>query len=170
MSGNDCEQHVLPDDMVVEFQEIFSLIDTDGSGAISSTEICELVESVGMQVAEDDLLALMNKLDSDKSGVVEYTEFLSAMSSDLVPVGLSTHEIEKAFRTVAEQSAAPVGTIDLKVLASTLRHGSQLNDSEVAGLLEKFRSTLITVQGSDREFFCYSDFLELLQGGTLNTH
>mmetsp|Transcript_28989 Transcript_28989/g.63827 ORF Transcript_28989/g.63827 Transcript_28989/m.63827 type:complete len:102 (+) Transcript_28989:328-633(+) len=92
------------------------------------------------------------------------------MSSNLVPAGLNTHDIEKAFQAVAEQSQAPVGTIDLKILASTLRHGSELSDPEIALLLEKFRSTLMTVQGSDREFFCYSDFLELLQGGTPNPH
>mmetsp|Transcript_3455 Transcript_3455/g.7054 ORF Transcript_3455/g.7054 Transcript_3455/m.7054 type:complete len:87 (+) Transcript_3455:750-1010(+) len=66
--GDPGEQRVLPDDMLAEFQEIFSLIDTDGSGAISSMEICELVESVGMQVADSDLQALMSTLDADVRG------------------------------------------------------------------------------------------------------
>ena len=55
-----------------EFREIFSLIDRDGGGTIAKEELGELLEIIGVEATEDELNSMMNQVDSDKSGEIDF--------------------------------------------------------------------------------------------------
>ena len=48
-----------------EFREIFNLVDSDGSGAISVDELSQLIQAVGMKLSDQELQEMVQELDAD---------------------------------------------------------------------------------------------------------
>eukprot|EP00928_Gymnodinium_smaydae_P048822 TRINITY_DN3269_c0_g3_i1.p1 TRINITY_DN3269_c0_g3~~TRINITY_DN3269_c0_g3_i1.p1 ORF type:complete len:535 (-),score=126.12 TRINITY_DN3269_c0_g3_i1:115-1650(-) len=67
----------LPDSKVKKMKAVFMELDYDRSGSISVEEIRGALEQGGCQVP-DDLDELIASIDTDGSGVLDYTEFLAA--------------------------------------------------------------------------------------------
>ena len=62
-----------------ELKEIFLMIDKDGDGKLSKSELMESLRlSLGNEEAEIEVERIMNQVDSDNSGFIDYTEFLKA--------------------------------------------------------------------------------------------
>jgi len=67
----------LPEDSIKELQEIFQALDKDGDGSLSILEVEQGLKQAGIEVSHD-LQQSMKHVDTDGSGLVEYTEFLAA--------------------------------------------------------------------------------------------
>ena len=63
-----------------EYRDAFRLYDKDGSGAINNRELQGLLESVNLSYSDDEIEAMMHIVDTDGSGEIEYSEFLSLMA------------------------------------------------------------------------------------------
>ena len=62
-----------------DLKEIFSLLDQDHDGKISQTELmAEYCKIVGEKDAKKIVTSIMNEVDSDHNGFIEYSEFLRA--------------------------------------------------------------------------------------------
>lgn len=64
-----------------EFVEIFKNLDENSDGVLTIDEIAKGVEkgSFGGKIKSDDVVKMFNEIDVDKNGLVNYTEFLSAL-------------------------------------------------------------------------------------------
>lgn len=60
---------------VTELRKKFNEIDKDGSGSIDMTELRELLDKVGKKPNETQIKALITKYDSNKDGVLQFSEF-----------------------------------------------------------------------------------------------
>ena len=58
------------------FEEVFALIDTDGSGEISGGEFRAGMLQMGLAFCDDEIEALMHQLDADGGGSIEMSEFM----------------------------------------------------------------------------------------------
>ncbi|KAL0480002.1 calmodulin [Acrasis kona] len=63
-----------------EFQEIFSLVDSDGGGSISKDELSQLLQTLNIKFSEEQLDMMMAEVDSDGSGYIEFQEFVDLMA------------------------------------------------------------------------------------------
>ena len=116
--GGVPERHQLSAADIAEFREIFNLVDTDGSGAISTEELAQLVESVGMKLSQQELAEMVNELDEDQSGEVEFEEFIAILSKDLA-LEYNAEEINLAFKMFSRN--APPGLIRMSDLEEALK-------------------------------------------------
>jgi len=66
---------VLSDSEMVELQEIFKMFDKDSSGSIDVHELETMVNSLGINASNDELLEMIAEADIDKSGTIEFDEF-----------------------------------------------------------------------------------------------
>lgn len=58
---------------------IFKSFDVSGDGKISKTEFVEYCKKVfGTSFSEEEICMIMNRIDTDKSGFIDYSEFLAA--------------------------------------------------------------------------------------------
>ena len=55
--------------------EVFKMFDKDGSGAISSSELGEAIKELGLSVDQQEINELVQIVDSNKSGEVDFAEF-----------------------------------------------------------------------------------------------
>ncbi|XP_037948978.1 uncharacterized protein LOC119680298 [Teleopsis dalmanni] len=70
----------LTPDQIAEFKEIFHMFDKDGDGHISPIELGIVMRSVGIYRNEDQLRKMIDEVDIDGDGVVDFTEFLMLMA------------------------------------------------------------------------------------------
>ena len=62
-----------------ELRKIFQAMDANGDGKLSKEELFSYYsKEMGDQQAEEEVLRIMNEVDTDNSGFVDYTEFLKA--------------------------------------------------------------------------------------------
>ncbi len=65
-------QALEPEDEVVE---IFRTFDRDGSGSIDSQEFARMLEALGQDLTDDELLIALDVVDTDASGRISWSEF-----------------------------------------------------------------------------------------------
>ena len=71
----------LSEDQIAEFREAFALFDKDHDGTISSNELETILKSLGQAPTKEDLKDMINEVDIDGNGTVDFEEFLSMMAS-----------------------------------------------------------------------------------------
>ena len=54
--------------------------DTDGSGAIDAEELAVVFEKLGEPVSEKRVMEMIDEVDEDNTGEIEFVEFLDLMS------------------------------------------------------------------------------------------
>jgi calmodulin len=64
---------------VLDFQEAFALFDRDGSGSITSTELGDVMKSLGQKPSEQELNNIVSEIDADGNGEIDFPEFLTMM-------------------------------------------------------------------------------------------
>jgi len=66
----------IPEEFVEEIKQTFDLFDKDRSGAIDRHELGEVFKSLGQHYTEKELQEMINDIDDDGSGAIEFAEFL----------------------------------------------------------------------------------------------
>jgi calcium-dependent protein kinase len=62
-----------------ELKKVFMRIDKDGDGKISSEELLAYYRKImGGEFNEEDVFEIMNRIDSDATGFIDYSQFISA--------------------------------------------------------------------------------------------
>ena len=55
--------------------KMFSFFDTNGDGLISRDELKKLLTSAGEEITEEEIDAIMQEVDEDNNGVIDFDEF-----------------------------------------------------------------------------------------------
>ena len=76
-----CQAEQLTEDQIAEFREAFALFDKDGDGTISSSELEVILKSLGQSPTEEELQDMINEVDVDGNGTVDFHEFLTMMAT-----------------------------------------------------------------------------------------
>merc|ERR1712170_151133 len=71
----------LTEDEVEEIKEAFDLFDTDGSGSIDPKELRAAMQSLGFEAKNQTIYQMINDLDKNKSGNIDFDEFLDMMTA-----------------------------------------------------------------------------------------
>ena len=62
----------LSEEMIAEFDQAFRLFDVDGSGGVTLDELRAVFESLGQQQSDDNLKAMLDEVDNDGSGQIDF--------------------------------------------------------------------------------------------------
>ncbi|KAL2087734.1 hypothetical protein ACEWY4_016562 [Coilia grayii] len=73
----------LPDDEVEEIREAFKVFDRDGNGFISKQELGMAMRSLGYMPNEVELEVIIQRLDMDGDGQVDFEEFVTLLGPKL---------------------------------------------------------------------------------------
>merc|ERR1711963_1048166 len=68
----------LNEDQIKALRETFMALDHNGDGQLTVNEMKEGIQKAGLKEIPTDLQQIMEDVDSDGSGVIDYTEFLAA--------------------------------------------------------------------------------------------
>lgn len=116
-----------------ELSAIFQSLDSESAGKINKVELINYwtkIFSDPLSEAEADLI--MNRIDTDKNGYIEYSEFLvAAMDRKKL---LSVEHLEAVFKEFDKDKNGKISAIELK---SMLDHHQNLDVSVYAGLIKE---------------------------------
>lgn len=68
----------LKNDQIAQLREAFTAIDVNGDGLLTLEELSSGLKRAGLTSVPSELQLIMDGIDSDNSGVIDYTEFLAA--------------------------------------------------------------------------------------------
>jgi Ca2+-binding EF-hand superfamily protein len=137
------------------------LVAMDTAGTISTDELEQLLEGVGMKLRPDDIHNMIGDLDKDHNGNIDFEEFCSAMAKE-IQVDHEPDDIAKCFKGFARN--APDGYIrveDLRNALTTYMH-KDLSLNDVNELLVHYQDCFVRLPGYEVEFFNYQDYIDLM--------
>ena len=115
-----------------EIKKAFDLFDTSGSGTIEKKELKVALYALGFSPSKDDLNKLIGMFDKDKSGRIDFAEFLEIMITKMSEKD-SSQEIEKAFELFDLDKDDKITFDDLKKVAIELNE--TMTDEELLEML-----------------------------------
>ena len=70
----------ITEDQKKEYEEAFSLFDKNGDGTITVNELATVMRSLGSNPTNSELQDMINEVDSDGNGTLEFDEFCQLMA------------------------------------------------------------------------------------------
>merc|ERR1711988_294628 len=95
------EKNEIDLETVKTFQEVFAMLDMDGSGSIEVDELVAGLETVGVQTTENEVHDWMAGMDTNENAAIDCAEFVEFM-----------YEMRKAKEKCLAEKASAVETKD----------------------------------------------------------
>ncbi|VAH90406.1 unnamed protein product [Triticum turgidum subsp. durum] len=124
----------LTDDQIAEFKEAFSLFDKDGDGCITTKELGTVMRSLGQNPTEAELQDMINEVDADGNGTIDFPEFLNLMARKMKDTD-SEEELKEAFRVFDKDQNGFISAAELRHVMTNL--GEKLTDDEVDEMIRE---------------------------------
>jgi len=112
----------LPESEISQLKKIFTTIDVNGDGKLTVAEAIEGVKQAGVSSMPQDLNDMLKAVDSDGSGIIDYTEFIAACLDRRAYI--QEDRMWSAFRVFDSDNS---GKISRKELANVVA-GGKLDD------------------------------------------
>ncbi|KAI2649789.1 Troponin C, skeletal muscle [Labeo rohita] len=126
----------LSEEMLAEFKAAFDMFDTDGGGDISTKELGTVMRMLGQNPTREELEEIIEEVDEDGSGSIDFEEFLVMMVRLLKEdqAGKSEEELAECFRVLDKNAD---GYIDRDEFAEIIRStGEPISEEEIDELLK----------------------------------
>ncbi|KAF9667482.1 hypothetical protein SADUNF_Sadunf15G0027600 [Salix dunnii] len=147
----------LTEEQIAEFKEAFSLFDKDGDGCITTKELGTVMRSLGQNPTEAELQDMINEVDADQNGTIDFPEFLNLMARkmkksssealdcpeiiDMTNVLYlycdtdSEEELKEAFKVFDKDQNGYISAAELRHVMTNL--GEKLTDEEVEEMIRE---------------------------------
>ncbi|XP_068081958.1 calmodulin isoform X2 [Anabrus simplex] len=127
-------EYGLTEEQVAEFKEAFMLFDKDEDGTITMAELGVVMRSLGQRPTETELRDMVNEVDVDGNGTIEFNEFLQMMSKKMKGAD-GEDELREAFRVFDKNNDGLISSTELRHVMTNL--GEKLSDEEVDDMIRE---------------------------------
>lgn len=125
---------VLSDEQIQSLKDVFDLFDKDHSGSISTSELGDVMRSLGQNPTDAELQDMVNEVDTDNSGTIEFNEFMAMMSTSIQPKDFA-EETMAAFKVFDKDGSGTISAEELKQVMKSL--GENLTDAEIEDMIRE---------------------------------
>lgn len=124
----------IPEDVMEEFRHAFSLFDKNGDGFISIDELSAVFKALGQNLTTEEIQDMLNDIDTDGDGRIDFPEFLTMMSKSISTV-TEEEELRETFCVFDKDSDGRISERELETALISL--GERLSRSEIKALLKE---------------------------------
>lgn len=122
----------LSEEQIGSFKDAFTLFCVDEDGSICSKELGLILKSLGQNPTNAELQDMINEVDADGSGRLDFPEFLLMMANQVRQTE-SEEEIRESFRVFDKDGNGFISTHELRHVLNNL--GEKLNDLEIEEII-----------------------------------
>jgi calmodulin len=122
----------ISDDKVTILKELFDLYDTDKDGCINTIELGDVMKALGVDQTQDELQEMVNEVDSNNKGKIEFKEFLQLFARKLKG-NKSEDELMEAFKLYDKDGNGSVSAAEFRHVMTTM--GEKLTEEEVEEMI-----------------------------------
>jgi len=102
------------------FRQVFNLFDPRRTGSLPTSQTGMLLRSLGQNPTESELKNLIDEVDSDRSGSLEFDEFVDLMAATFKSKEEQEEEIRAAFLTFDADGSGFITREELIVTLTTM--------------------------------------------------
>ncbi|EFJ07531.1 hypothetical protein SELMODRAFT_236268 [Selaginella moellendorffii] len=124
----------LTEEQVSELKEAFSLFDKDGDERITTRELGAVMKSLDLHPTEVELQDMIDEVDKDKSGTVEFPEFVALMARK-IRGGECEEELKEAFRVFDRDQNGYISAVELRQVMASM--GQKLGQEELEEMMRE---------------------------------
>jgi calmodulin len=132
----------LTEEQIAEFKEVFSLFDKDGDRTIPTKELGTVMRSLGQNPTGAELEDMINEVDADGNGTIDFPELLSLMESRWCLSLITEEELIDSFKVFDRDGNGFISAAEIRHVMTNL--GEKLTDEEVD---ETIREADVNVDG-----------------------
>ncbi|CAI2383066.1 unnamed protein product [Moneuplotes crassus] len=118
---------------IAEFKEAFSLFDHDENGSVSISELGDVLRALGQNPTDNELRDMVNEIDEDGNGTIEFMEFLILLTSKSKEMS-QEEEITEAFKILDRERDDYVSLKEIKFFMRKVAH-IKLSNAEAEAML-----------------------------------
>merc|ERR1712032_545034 len=132
LKASNMELVILSDSMIRTYREAFTRFDSDG--VVTHKELSQALRFIGFNPTEAELQDLINVVDKDGTGTIDFPEFLQMMRIKVHDQN-QEEDIREAFRVFDNDGN---GFIDRRELALMMRFsGEAVSESEIEEIIKE---------------------------------
>lgn len=124
----------LSPEQIADFKEAFSLFDHDENGSISAKELGEVLKALGQNPTKNELSDMINEVDVDGNGTVEFAEFVILMTNKVKEL-TKEEEIREAFDVLDKEKDDYITAKELKYFMRKVAH-IKLSSEEAQAMID----------------------------------
>ena len=125
----------LTDQQIIEFREAFQAFDKDGNGSISTKELGTVMRSLGQNLSEAEIKQMIEIVDEDKSGTIDFKEFLNLMARNMKIVN-KEEELLDALNTLDQDGSGKISKYKLRNII--LKTDKKMTGQEIEEIIKTF--------------------------------
>ena len=136
MNKNIIENSVidnLTDQQIIEFREAFQAFDKDGNGSITTRELGTVMRSLGQNLSEAEIKEMIDIVDEDKNGTIDFQEFLHLMARKMKIIG-KEEELLDAFNILDKDGSGKISKYELRYII--MKTNSGMTEDEIEDLIK----------------------------------
>ncbi len=124
----------LTEEQIAEFKEAFQIFDKDGDGLITTKELGTVMRSLGQNLSEEELKTMIQEVDTDESGTIDFQEFLGLMAWKMKETDIE-EELVEAFKVFDRDGNGLISAHELRFVMST--SGEQLTEEDIEEMIRE---------------------------------
>ena len=124
----------LTDEQIADCKEAFSLFDKNGDGSITCDELRTVMTSLGENPTTSDLEEMIQEVDSDGNGKIEFSEFLTMMTRKMGTRSFNDEALE-AFKVLDKDGSGSISESELRQIMNNI--GEDVTDEEIKEMMNE---------------------------------
>jgi calmodulin len=119
---------------MMDLKAAFTMFDKNGDQKISGSELKEVMHYLGLKTSEDEVKAMIQVVDKNRNGYVDYDEFIQMMTQTQIKPLNADEELKKTFNIFDIDGNGYICHDEIK---KTMEHlGESVTDEEVNDMIK----------------------------------
>ena len=126
---NDSNEQIISEDKITELKEAFEIFDKDRDGYITTKELGDIMKKLGQTPSEAELQDMINEVDIDGNGTIDFKEFLGLMARKMRDSD-SEEELIEAFKVFDRDGNGLISADELLNVMTSLGENATMEEIE----------------------------------------
>ena len=134
-------------------EEIFDMWDVDGDNMVGANEIRQILQSMGREASNEEIMSFLKIADKNNSGSIEKNNFMKALEETFSISEEGKNEVCDSFKIFDVRNDGKISISNLKNILSKYGEENQFNENDINEIIQ-------IVDPEKTGFVNYQDFIE----------